>query len=82
MDFRSTEVPGGVKSLFKLSFPRFSGPKADGVLRCLVKYDEERGSATSWLGSASLRSALGEAGGEAVDLDGGVYGIPKAGRPL
>ena len=69
-------------SLCELSFPCFTGPKADGVLRCLVKYDEERGNAILTAGSVCLRSALGEPGGEAVDLEGGVYGIPKAGRLL
>ena len=80
MDFRSAEVSGGVISLFELSFPCFTGPKADGVLRCRVRYDEDRGKVTLRAGSVCLRSAFGEPGGEAADLEGGVYGIPKAGR--
>lgn len=82
MDFRSTDVPGGVMSLCELSCPCFTRPRADGVLRCLVKYDEERGNAILRLGSVCLRSTLGEPGGEAADLEGGVYGIPKAGPLL
>jgi hypothetical protein len=81
MDFRSPDMPGGVMSLFGLPFPCLTRPSADGVLRCLVKYDEDRGEVFVKVG---LRSALGESGGEvdAADLDGGVYGIPNAWRPL
>ena len=82
MDFRSADVPGGVILLFETSFPCFTEPKADGVLRCRVRYEEERGKAILRAGSVCLRSAFGEPGGEAVDLDGGVYGIPKVGRQL
>lgn len=84
MGFRPSDVPGGVRSLFVVSLGCPTGPKADGVLRCLVKYDDERGRVTFRAGSVCLRSALGESGGdvEAADLEGGVYGIPKAERLL
>lgn len=81
---RPSDVPGGVRSLFVVSSSCLTGPTTDGVLRCLVKYDDERGRVTLRAGSVCLRSVLGEPGGdvEAADLEGGVYGIPKAERLL
>lgn len=59
-------------------------PTADGVLRCLVKYEAERGSTGREPPGDCCREGRrlvsGDVGAdEAGDLLGGVYGIPAAG---
>jgi len=72
-DFKSSEVPGGV-GLLGPPFACPDSPKADGVLRCFVRYEEDRGSAAPSVGSECLRVALGDpcGGEEAADLEGGM----------
>jgi hypothetical protein len=75
--FRSSDVASGV-GWSALA----SGPTADCVRRCLVRYDVERGSdgrePVFWLWKDGLRLASGETGAEVAGdrWEGGVYGIP------
>jgi hypothetical protein len=78
--FRSSDVACGVGSL---SIDAATG--AEGVRRCLVRYEAERGNEGREVGAwwmDGLRLLLGDAEADVAGdrCDGGVYGIPMNGR--
>jgi hypothetical protein len=78
--FRSSDVAFGVGCLVSA----FCDATADGVRRCLVRYEADRGRAgrvaEAWW-REGLRLLPGEAGADDAGdrWEGGVYGIPMAG---